>query len=198
MKRVVDRRVARTKSMLEQAHRSLILRKGYDATTVEDICEAANVGRSTFYTHYRSKDELKRAGLEHLRKQLLTGQQEVLAASAHHKDRLLAFSLTMFKHAREHLDLYRALVGSRGRVIALTAIREMLCDWVRAELAHGAATQQADTVTREFAVQHTVGAYMAVLTWWLDRGAKLPPEQMDALFRRFALPALLPMIAGPT
>ena len=66
----IDRRVARTRAMLHQALLSLILQKGYEATTVEDICEAANVGRSTFYAHYTSKDDLKRSGLESLRRLL--------------------------------------------------------------------------------------------------------------------------------
>ena len=56
-KRSIDRRVARTRAMLQQAHISLILEKGYEAITIEDICDKANVGRSTFYAHYTSKDD---------------------------------------------------------------------------------------------------------------------------------------------
>jgi hypothetical protein len=33
---------------------------------------------------------------------------------------------------------------------------------------------------------------MAVLTWWLDRGARLPPERIDAMFRRLATEGVLP------
>ncbi len=43
-KKPIDRRVARTRAMLQQAHISLILKKGYDAITVDDICNVANVG----------------------------------------------------------------------------------------------------------------------------------------------------------
>jgi len=43
---------------------------------------------------------------------------------------------------------------------------------------------------RELAVQHVAGAFMAVLSWWLDRGATLPPTDVDALFRRLALRGL--------
>ena len=64
----IDRRIPRTRAMLQHALTSLILKKGYEATTIQDICDAANVGRSTFYAHYTSKDDLKRSGFEHLRK----------------------------------------------------------------------------------------------------------------------------------
>src|SRR5262245_27379569 len=67
----IDRRVARTRGLLHQALLSLIMEKGYDAISVEEICERANVGRSTFYAHFTSKDDLKRSGLGHLRREIL-------------------------------------------------------------------------------------------------------------------------------
>ena len=62
-----DRRVARTRDLLHHALMSLIQTKGYEAITVQDICDKANVGKSTFYAHYTSKDDLKRSGIEHMR-----------------------------------------------------------------------------------------------------------------------------------
>jgi AcrR family transcriptional regulator len=178
--------------MLQQAHVSLILEKGYEATTIEDICEKANVGRSTFYAHYASKDDLRRSGLEHLRAQLAERQKEALATPGDIKDRSLGFSLTMFEHARDHIHLYRALVGGRGGAVALGSIRQILSDLVRNELASTADTKSGDVIPREVVVQYVVGAYMAVLTWWLDGGAKLPPQRMDAMFRRLANLGIMP------
>ena len=172
--------------MLQEALMSLILKKGYEAITVEDICDAANVGRSTFYAHYTSKDDLKRSGLEHLRRALVDRHREALAEAGNARHRSLGFSLTFFEHARDHIDLYKALVGTRGGAVALGAIRQILSDLVREELAATVAEGAGDIVPRDFAVEYVVGAYMAVLTWWLDGGAKLPPEQMDAMFRRLA------------
>src|SRR6266702_5121236 len=110
----IDRCVARTKAMLLKAHISLILEKGYEAITVEDICEAANVGRSTFYAHYTSKDDLRRSGLENLRRLLVDRQKDAWAKPGETRDRSLGFSLAMFEHARDHIDLYRTLVGGRA------------------------------------------------------------------------------------
>jgi AcrR family transcriptional regulator len=186
-KKGIDRRVARTRAALQQAQVSLILRKGYEAVTVEHICEAANVGRSTFYAHFTGKDDLRRSGLEHLRKQLVDWQREALATPGDVKNRSFGFSLTMFEHARDHIDLYRALVGGRGGAIALGAIRGILSDLVRSELAATSGKNSAEAIPRELVVQYVVGAYMAVLTWWLDKGARLPPERVDAMFRRLAL-----------
>ena len=183
----IDRRVARTRESLHRALFSLILKRGYDAITVEEICATANVGRSTFYAHYTGKDDLKRSGLEDLRRRLIAEHKAALAAPEGGKDRRLSFSLTLFEHARDHIDLYRALVGTHGGAIALDTVRRTIADLVRSELAATAGVDSADAVPRELVVQYVVGAYMAVLTWWLDTGAKLPPQRIDALFRRLAI-----------
>jgi AcrR family transcriptional regulator len=181
-KHAIDRRIARTRGVLQHALTSLILKKGYEAITIQDICDEANVGRSTFYAHYTSKDDLKRSGFEHLRKELADRQREAQAAPG-----------DMFEHARDHINLYRALVGGRGGTVSLGQIRRILSDLVRNEFAATAGKNSADIVPREIVVQYVVGAYMAVLTWWLDGGAKLPPKRIDAMFRRLATEGITPL-----
>src|SRR5262245_28240913 len=117
-----DRRIARTRATLRQALSSLILKKGYEAITITDICAEANVGRSTFYAHFSSKDDLKRSGLEPLRKLLVDTQKAALASPGSTGERSFAFSLPMFEHARDHRHHYRALVGGRGGTVSLGAI----------------------------------------------------------------------------
>jgi AcrR family transcriptional regulator len=195
-KAVIDRRITRTRGVLQHALTALILKKGYEAVTIQDICDEANVGRSTFYAHYTSKDDLKRSGFEHLRKELVDRQRQAQAAPGDIKDRSLGFSLTMFEHARDHIDLYRALVGGRGGSVSLGQIRKILSDLVRNEFAATVGKESADVIPRELVVQYVVGAYMAVLTWWLDGGAKLPPKQIDAMFRRLATEGIAASYSG--
>jgi hypothetical protein len=137
------------------------------------------------------EDDLKRSGLERLRRLLVDRQRDALAALGDIRDRSLGFSLTMFEHARDHIDLYRALVGGRGGTVALGSIRQILSDLVRDDLAATIDKDSADAVPRELVVQYVVGAYMAVLTWWLDGGAKLPPQRIDAVFRRLATKGIM-------
>ena len=92
----------------------------------------------------------------------------------------------MFYHARDHREHYRALVGSRGGTVSLGTIRKILSELVRDEVSATADKNSADAIPRELVVQYVVGAYMAVMTWWLDGGARLPPQRIDAMFRRLA------------
>ncbi|WP_156179666.1 TetR-like C-terminal domain-containing protein [Bradyrhizobium sp. LTSPM299] len=95
------------------------------------------------------------------------------------------------EHAHGHIDLYKALVGGRGGAIALGTIRQILSDLVRNELAATVDKTSAEIIPRDVVVQYVVGAFMAVMTWWLDGGAKLPPRQIDSMFRQLATEGIM-------
>ena len=54
----IDRRISKTKKAIYQAFLQFLNEKGYESTTVQDIINLADVGRSTFYCHYESKELL--------------------------------------------------------------------------------------------------------------------------------------------
>lgn len=175
----VDRRVLRTRRTLQQALLSLMLRKGYDAVTVEDICQEANVGRSTFYVHFRGKEDLKRSGLdEHLRKALR--ERRRLAGKNAQGD--FGFALDIFEHAREHLDLFRALTRKGGTATSLAMVRQIVVDELREDMRAGSRISGQEELTLQF----LAGGFMSMLTAWLNSGARTPPADVAALFASLA------------
>src|SRR5881296_1080141 len=102
----LDRRVQRTRKLLQDALVSQMIEKGYEATTVQDIIDRANVGRATFYAHFADKETLLASRIEDLRAFLIERQRQASG---------LGFSLAMLEHARDHLPLYAAIVGRGGR-----------------------------------------------------------------------------------
>jgi AcrR family transcriptional regulator len=188
MTEVMDRRAARTRKALHAALMSLILRKGYDAITVQDIIDEADVGRSTFYSHYTSRDDLLRSGFQMLRAELAEAQRAAAKAVAS-RDEPLGFSLAMFEHAGEYRHAYKALVGGRGGVIAVSEISRILSEIVKDELRD---MQEDEAVPQEVRIQFTVGAFITVLTWWLERRPKLAPSVVNAMFRSLVLDGIGP------
>lgn len=189
MAKMMDRRAARTRKALHQALMTLILRTGYAAITVQDIIDEADVGRSTFYAHYTGKEDLLRSGFQFLRAELADAQRAAYAGTDGSRDEPLGFSLALFEHASGYTDVYRALVGGRGGAVAVNEIRQILSQLVRKELS---AVRDDGAVSRELVVQFTVGAFLTVLTWWLERKPGLPPPQVDAMFRRLVLNGIGP------
>lgn len=53
-----DRRITKTRKAIYNAFLQLLNQKDYEAITVQEIIDLANVGRSTFYSHYESKELL--------------------------------------------------------------------------------------------------------------------------------------------
>jgi AcrR family transcriptional regulator len=163
-----DRRSARTRARLHGALKSLAVTRGYDHLSVQDICDAADVGRSTFYAHYTGKDDLKRGGLDYLKAELIQA----------HDGRVLGWTAALFAHGRAQIDLYRALHGGPGAAVSLEGVQAMLTYLIDEDFK----ALGIETATRRHRVRFTTAALMAVLTGWLDTGAKEPPEVMDALF----------------
>lgn len=177
----IDRRVARTRRTLQHALLSLMRKKGYDAVTVEDICAEADVGRSTFYAHFTGKEDLKRSGLDdHLKHMLIERQKQ---AKAEGLEGRFAFVLVFFEHARDHADLYRALVSKGGAQTTIAMMRQIVTELARQEVTNLVDWKAPGAPPREAVVHYLVGAFMSLLTWWLDSGAKLAPERLDAIFR---------------
>src|SRR5438034_11484824 len=99
--RARDRRIDRTQQLLRSALLSLIQEKGFEALSVQDIIDRANVGRATFYAHFDNKEDLLASGIEGLRASLKERQRQALA-QVPSDERLFAFSHELFVHANEH------------------------------------------------------------------------------------------------
>lgn len=181
----VDRRVTRTRRLLHQALMELIRRKSYESITIQDLLDEADIGRSTFYAHYAGKDELLRRGFEQLRTELEASSIGSDATAA--GEPALAFSAAMFAHAHQYKEIYRALVGSGGNRIVLAEIHRVLLEMLQKELD----SLPDMGIPRELAGKFVVDAFQSVLTWWLERRADLDPADVNLMFRRLVLPAIL-------
>ncbi len=187
----MDRRVQRTRESLHRALIALMIEKGYDAVTVGDIVDRANVGRSTFYAHYTDKEDLFDSGFKNFSKQLLGYQRAALATRGSFRERGFAFSLPFFEYVDGHRRVYHAIVGRRTGEVAMRKLRNLLAELVRNDLARLALGEGPAGIPRNAVVQFVVGALMGVVTWWLDEKSSLTPAQADAIFRRMAVPVIL-------
>lgn len=181
---VIDRRSARTRRLLHEALMRLIVRKDYDAITVRDLLDEADVGRSTFYAHFAGKDELLRRGFERLRQDLSVGADHLPEQG---RTAPVAFSLVMFAHAARFRENYRAMVGSRGGAIVRAEIRRVLLGFIEPELDR----PHHCGIPSDLVARHIVDGFQTVLEWWLDRHPELEPAQVDRMFRKLVVAPLL-------
>lgn len=182
-----DRRIQRTQQLIRGALRSLLEEKGFETLTVQQIIDRANVGRATFYAHFDSKDDLLASGFEELRVALKARQRQAPGAGSDIEDGVLAFSYEVFAHANEYRDVFRRMSGKPSRATVQRLLHKLLVDLVRDEVT---TTVRRDVLAIEALAQFIAGGLFGLLVWWLDGKMRLSVAEVDALFRRLAIPAL--------
>jgi len=179
----IDRRVRRTRELLRRALISLVLEKGYERVTVQDILDRADVGRSTFYAHYRDKEDLLLSGFEELRS-MLAAERDSAERAEDGDARFLQLMLMVFQHVEEHRRLGRAMAGNKGAEVAIRALRGVVADLVRENFRTHFPGAAEDPLRLEAAIRFVVSALIGLFTWWLDEDVPYSAEEIHAIFRR--------------
>lgn len=194
-----DRRIQRTRQALREALLNLITEKGYEAVSVQDIAERANIGRATFYLHYADKETLI---VEHMRELLANFRAEVnLEAHGDLENSALILLEGAFRYFGQHDVLYRRLFSDKSALVVSTSVHEMLCgviaDQMRQFIPAGSVQQKSDAQLLDLVVQHIAGSLQRVIKWWLDNGMPFPPDQMARLHVSLIQPGLVNTLLNP-
>ena len=176
-----DRRSLRTRNALREALLSLLGERGWDNFAVQDLCDRANIGRSTFYTHYTNKDALLVGSLDDLRGYLRQARREGRTTG---ERSTFGFALGLIEHAHEQRRLFRTLVGRRSGYVVQQRFREMVIKLVGEELPAG----NAPGLPRTAAQRWIAGAFVELLGWWVEQRNPLPPLELAAMFEGLARP----------
>jgi AcrR family transcriptional regulator len=185
-----DRRVERTRQLIRAAFRELLEEKGYEALTVQDIIERANVGRATFYAHFDNKDELFASGFDELRALLTARQRAALSRGGAAGERVLGFTDDLFVHANEYREVFHTMMGKQSGVVVQRLLRKLLVDLVRDDVKVATENGATSAVTIEAVAQFIAGGLFGLLIWWLDARPRLSAAEVSAMFRQLAMPAL--------
>ena len=162
-----DRRITKTRKAIYQAFLQLLNQKDYEAITVQEIIDLADVGRSTFYSHYESKelllDELCQKLFHHLfeRAEHLSPQDYL----AH-----------IFQHFKKNQDHVTSLLLSKNDYF----IRQL-----RKELEHDVYPMVADelikaypTLPHSYLKHLVVSHFIETLSWWLKKGKSYTEQEV--------------------
>ena len=175
----VDRRIQRTRDRLGDALIALIQEKALDSITVQEVLDRANVGRSTFYVHYRDKDDLLLSDFD----EFLESMATLLIRCGDTSDRVAPVR-ELFAHVGEARRLYDALVASDRMHDFLDLGREHFgraIDRRLAELPRSCAMAADSRASVAYAL---AGALMSLMVWWMDHGSVASPAQMDDRFHQ--------------
>ena len=190
-KHAPKRPIQKSRKLLHQALISLILEKNYESITVQQILNRASVGRSTFYTHFRDKDELLIMGFEHLR-EMLDDIQKKTPTAADSSEKVIGFSRAMFEHLYEYRNEWKALSGSQAGVIVRQSIQEIISGLVERKFKteFQKRKNRDSTIPFELFVNYLASTFMTVTSWWLKSENPLAPDAINNIYRALVTPSL--------
>jgi AcrR family transcriptional regulator len=193
-----DRRITRTQSALRKALLELIQEKDYDSITVEEITARADLARTTFYLHYRDKEELL---LDYFNEMIGERMQQFaqipLSILAHPPGeggqsgvpvRPIA---AVFQHAAENASLYRLVLDGQGMLRIAEQLRRTVNQSAK-EMLTSKVSQEGLKLEMpvDLLVHCFVGAFLASLAWWLEQEMPCSPEEMARRFRLLFFPGI--------
>jgi AcrR family transcriptional regulator len=189
--RRTDRRTSRTRRQLKEALFSLVLEKGYDAVTVEDITARADLGRTTFYLHYHDKEELLLESIELVSDELMaqiapippsSWNDQSASPGANPRDPIRV----VFRHAADNALLYLIILRGEGATKAASRVHAIISlkviEVLHDSLQNGA--QIKPQIPEDVFANYLAGALLGMITWWLESKAPYTPDEMAEMFRR--------------
>ena len=174
-----DARVRRTRDALGDALVALMQEKPFETITVQDVLDRANVGRSTFYSHYSDKDDLLMSDAE----EFFESISLLLSLRGDKSDRVFPVQ-EFFSHIIEAKQFLDALMSSGKFHDNMELARGQFARGIERRLSELARAQSVPADERPAIAFAHAGALLSLLEWWIDRGMKQQPAEMDQLFHR--------------
>ena len=178
-----DRRVKRTLALLRDALMALIQEKGYDSITVQDITDRANVARTTFYLHFKDKDELLFEGMREIYQDLID-RLKARSASGKLLHTFGTDAAVDFEHAAQYADFYRIMLSERGSMAFLIRVQKFLADMLLEEMLKPLLEELPNAKPRiplELMAYHYAGAQIGQIKWWLDNDMRFAPGEIGLM-----------------
>ncbi len=175
----MDRRVRRTRDALGDALIETMLKQPFDSITVQQVLDRARIGRSTFYAHFRDKNDLFLSDLEDFFEQMST-----LLIRRREVSRRLAPVRELFAHVADMRHVQLAFIASGKHGDFLEMGQEYFARAIAQRLAGMKQTRSLPPSRRNAIAQASAGALLSLMLWWVDHGAAASPEEMDDLYHQ--------------
>ena len=170
-----DLRVIKTKRGLREAFIRLLLQKGYDAISIQDIATEAEAARVTFYRHYKDKEELLVDLLNVTYEELAQRKNQV--STDDNFERMYLSRYILYEHIQEREIIYKILFSSRGTQVVIERLRKLFADRAKSQIEKRFLPEQLQ-IPVEIIAYHTASAQIGLAIWWLQNDKPYPPEYM--------------------
>ena len=187
----MDRRRQKTRNAVFDAFGALLSSKSYSAITVQQIIDKADIGRTTFYSHFQTKDDLLKEMCTDLFEHVFS--EDLSAESTHDFSMQTGDPHAMITHILCHLlDNKRNIIGiltCESGELFLGFFRRYLNELMAVRLL-GDFEYNTKKVSRDFLLSHITGSFISMVQWWIKNKLRQTPEELTECFMAVIIPAL--------
>lgn len=179
----MDRRQRKTREAIFKAFTDLLGSKKYHRITVQEIIDRANIGRSTFYAHFETKDELLRTFCVDIFDHVFAPelQSEVTHDFSRETGVPQAMVTHILYHLRDNKERIEGILASESSDLFLDYFRTSLTKLVRNYL-HASELATELGLPEGFLINHEVSAFIGMVQWWFRDGLGESPEDLAQYF----------------
>jgi AcrR family transcriptional regulator len=185
-----DRRVQRTRELLQKTLIELMREREYDSITIQEIVDRANIGRTAFYLHYGNKDDLFLSCHEAVIHSFEFGALYPRSREALLSPEVPASMTAAFQHLEGARGLLYPIFQGKDSLVTL---RRMLRDWSAREIETSLRevfTESESTIPFDLLANYLAGAQISLLHWWLEKHQPYTPAQLAQTFHRLQRAAI--------
>lgn len=169
----------RRQQLIEIA-RALFAERGYEATSIEEIAQRANVSKPVVYEHFGGKEGLYAVVVDREMSRLLDMITSSLSQNRS-RVRVERVALALLTYVEEHTDGFRILVRDSSVVAPSGTYSSLLNDAISQVgylLAGDFSRRGFDPGLATMYAQALVGMVSTTATWWLDE--RTPSKEVVA------------------
>lgn len=187
----MDRRQQKTRTAIFSAFTSLLAEKSYNKITVQEIIDAANVGRTTFYAHFETKDDLLKELCEELFGHIIGSAMDCTHTHGLYSDGSAPESVFchLLQHLQENDKNIIALLSCESSEMFLRFFKDSLNELVRSQFINQNRKANTD-IPEDFLINHISGSFVEMVLWWIKGHRKQMPEDLDRYFRAVIEPII--------
>lgn len=191
----MDRRQHKTREAIFSAFAKLLSKKQYHQISVQEIIDLADVGRTTFYTHFETKDYLLKALCEDLFGHILHSAMGLPREHYHYsyESKTDSVFLHLVKHLQENDRNILALLASENNEIFLKYFKTNLRTLIISQYAAKGLLNDSK-LPKDYLVNHIAASFVETIDWWLAHKMQESPETITGYF----LSVIEPVCSGKT
>lgn len=159
--------------------------------TVQEIIDAANIGRTSFYAHFETKDDLLKALCEELFGHIISSAMDCTHTHGLYSNNNVPESVFchLLQHLQENENNILELLSCENSDLFLRYFKDNLKELLQNQFVNQNRRNNKD-IPQDFLVNHITGSFVEMVLWWIKNQMKEPPEKLDKYFRAVIEPIL--------